>query len=181
MDSRIVVQVPQQRPSLAPNHLDASTAHSHHPSGVDCGFVDGLVARQGRDADDVELVGPRRQQDGHGVVMAGVAVEPHGLWRRGLSGRHWADGWCSRTLHVLSATRKRERLARCRWCHRADPTSKNKERKRERTSERTNERTKDSKKTARKTRKQKRHRFHHVHVAVTAGFLGGQGCARMCV
>jgi len=58
---------------------------------------------------------------------------------------------------------------------------KQKQREKERTNKRTNERTKDSKKTARKTRKQKRHRFHHVHVAVTAGFLGGQGCARMCV
>jgi hypothetical protein len=52
-----------------------------HIKRIACRLLHHLVAGDSADAQQLERAVPARQHDGHGIIMAWVAVDPTGLYR----------------------------------------------------------------------------------------------------
>jgi hypothetical protein len=74
------VERPFQGPGSPPSdgHVIASDERED-AQGVARGLLDGDVAGHGGDGEQVEVGVPAGQHQGHGVVVAGVYVQDHGL------------------------------------------------------------------------------------------------------
>ena len=71
-------QLPDQGPVAAGRDRDVPDAGDRtDAAGVEAGLVEGLVPRHGRDCHELDLRVAVSEQDRHGVIVAGVAIQDY--------------------------------------------------------------------------------------------------------
>ena len=81
MNIRGRFQLPDQGPVAAGRDGDIPDARdSRDSSGVEAGLVEGLVPGHGRDCEQLDLRVAVGEQDRHGVVVTGVAIQDYLSW-----------------------------------------------------------------------------------------------------